>query len=79
MSKVEEIEAAIRSLSPDQRQELVKDLPSILPELDGDAAWDRILEDARARPALSVLADRIEADSNHNPQAYPSIRESDFD
>lgn len=38
MSTVQEIEEAIRSLSPVDRSRLVSDLPAILPELDGDAA-----------------------------------------
>jgi hypothetical protein len=43
MSKVEQIEEAIRSLPPEEREQLVRDLPSILPELDGDAEWVDVL------------------------------------
>ena len=64
MSTVQEIEAAIRSLAPAQREELVKDLPGLLPELDGDAAWDRITRDARPRPAFSALLNEVQADWN---------------
>ena len=58
MSTVQEIEAAIRNLSAAEREELISDLPKLLPELDGDAAWERLIRDARPRPALSALLDK---------------------
>ena len=61
MSTVQEIEAAIQSLPPEEREKLIKALPSILPELDGDAEWERLISDPRPRPALSALGDEIEA------------------
>jgi hypothetical protein len=61
MSTVQEIEAAIQSLAPKEREKLIKDLPSILPELDGDAEWERLISDPRPRPALNELGDEIEA------------------
>ena len=79
MSTVKEIEAAIRALPPEEREKLVEDLPSILPELNGDAAWERILHDPRPRPALTALGDQIAAEVKANPQRFPEIRESDFD
>ena len=79
MNTIQEIEAAIRSLSPEERQKLAEDLPGLVPELDGDAAWERIIRDSRARPALSALVDRIEAEFQRNPDAFPEIKESDFD
>ena len=36
MSTAIEIEAAIKSLSSSERKKLVRDLPALLPELDGD-------------------------------------------
>ena len=46
----QEIEAAIRALPPQEREKLVEDLPAILPEMNGDAAWERIITDPRPRP-----------------------------
>jgi hypothetical protein len=57
MSTVEQIEAAIRSLPARERSRLVRNLPALFPELDGDTTWDRIIHDARPRPALSRLLD----------------------
>ncbi len=79
MSTAKEIEAAILALSPDERQKLVEDLPDILPELDGDAVWTRIIRDPRARPALSALGDEIEAQLKSDPNRFAEIKASDFD
>jgi hypothetical protein len=53
MGTANEIEVAIRALSPIEREKLIKDLPGLLPELDGDMAWNRIIGDARSRPELA--------------------------
>ena len=79
MSTVQEIEAAIRGLPPQERETLVRDLPAILPELNSDAHWDRIINDPRPRPALTALADEIEAQLKANPECFAEIRDSDFD
>jgi len=79
MSTVAEIEAAIRALPPSERERLAEDLPSILPELRGDIVWQRIINDERPRPALSALADRMEAQFKAQPGQFPEIRDSDFD
>lgn len=79
MSTVQEIESAIRSLSADDKQRLAQDLPALLPEVDGDAAWERIIHDARPRPTFSALVDRIEADFKKNPDAFPEIKDIDFE
>ena len=39
MNTVQEIESAIGKLGPVERSQLVRDLPRLLPELDGEAAW----------------------------------------
>ena len=44
MSTVAEIEAAIKALPSAERERLADDLPSILPELNGDAKWQRIIK-----------------------------------
>jgi hypothetical protein len=79
MSTVAEIEAAIKALPPTERERLAEDLPSILPELDGDARWQRIVNDARPRPALTALGDEIAAQFQKNPAAFSEMRDADFD
>jgi hypothetical protein len=79
MSTAHEIEAAIRMLSPVEREKLIKDLPVLLSELDGDMAWNRIIGDTRTRPGLTALLDQVEADYKKNPAAFPEIKDKDFD
>lgn len=78
MSTVQEIEAAIRSLAPAQRAELVKDLPGLLPELDGDAAWEQIVHDSRPRPGFTALLNEAQAEYQADPQRFPEIKDGDF-
>ena len=61
---------AIRSLPASERDRLVQDLPKLFPELDGDAAWERIIHDDRPRPALSHLLDAA-ADTRHPVAPVP--------
>jgi len=79
MSTVAEIEAAIKALPSTERERLADDLPSILPELNGDLKWQRIIHDARPRPALSALGDEITAQFEKNPAAFYELRDADFD
>jgi hypothetical protein len=79
MSTVAEIEAAIKALPSAERERLADDLPSILPELNGDAKWQRITNDARPRPALTALGDEIAAEFKKNPAAFSEVRDADFD
>ena len=79
MSTVQEIESAIRKLAPAERDQLVRDLPGILPELDGDVAWERLINDSRPRPALSAMVDTLDAEMGRNPNAFPEITNRDFD
>lgn len=79
MSTVKEIEAAIQALPQAERARLVAELPSILPELDGDGAWNRLLTDPRPRPALSQLGDEIETQLQADPESIPEIKARDFD
>jgi hypothetical protein len=79
MSTAHEIEAAIRTLSPAEREKLIKDLPVLLPELDGDLAWNRIIGDMRSRPVFTALLDQAEAEYKKNPTALPEIKDKDFD
>ena len=79
MSTVQEIEAAIRNLAPADRQKLIADLPALLPELDGDAAWERIIRDARPRPALSALLDEAQAEFQRDPTALAETSDTEFD
>jgi hypothetical protein len=73
MSTVAEIEAAIRALPLAERERLADDLPSILPELNGDAKWQRIITDERPRPALTALGDEIAAQLKVNPAAFREL------
>jgi len=79
MSTVAEIEAAIKALPPKERERLAKALPAILPELNGDFKWQRIIADSAPRPALTKLGDEIEAQVKANPDQFPEIKDSDFD
>jgi len=72
MSTVQEIEAAIQALAATEREKLLADLPGILPELNGDAMWERILSDPRPRPALTALGDEIAAQFKANPSRFPA-------
>ena len=77
MSTALEIEDAIRSLPQSERKKLAEDLPSILPELDGE--WHGIINDPRPRPALTALGDKIAAQMKSSPQSILEIRANDFD
>ncbi len=79
MSTVQEIEDAIRALPETERAKLVHVLPSLLPELNAEAEWSRIILDPRPRPALTALGNAIEAQLKANPEALPEIQDSDFD
>jgi len=79
MSTVAEIEAAIKALPPAERERLAENLPSILPELNGDLKWQRIINDAAPRPALSALGDEIAAQYKKNPAAFSEMHDEDFD
>ena len=70
MSTVAEIEAAILALPPKEREKLADDLPLILPELNGDAQWQRIITDERPRPELTALGDEIVAQLKKSPGAF---------
>ena len=78
MSTVAEIEAAIQALPRAERERLADDLPAILPELNGDAKWERIINDARPRPALTALGDGIAAQLKANPAAFREVQGGDF-
>jgi hypothetical protein len=78
MSTVAEIEAAIQALPPAERERLADDLPSLLPELNGDAKWQRLITDERPRPALTALGDEIAAQLKASPAAFREVRDGDF-
>jgi hypothetical protein len=78
MSTVAEIEAAIQALPPAERERLADDLPAILPELNGDAKWQRLITDERPRPALTALGDKIAAQLKAHPAAFRELRDGDF-
>ena len=74
-----EIKQAIQSLTITERAELIADLPNLLPELDGDAAWERIIRDERPRPALSALLDEAQAEFRRKPSGFRETSDAEFD
>ena len=79
MTSLQQIEEAIRILSPHDREKLIHDLPSLLPELKGDAAWSYILKDSMARPALVALLNETDSAYGEHPKAFPELKAGDFD
>jgi hypothetical protein len=79
VSTVQEIEAAIRKLSSSEREQLITDLPKLLPELNGDAAWEQLIRDDRPRAALSALLDSSEAQFRKAPKTFPETCDTEFD
>jgi hypothetical protein len=79
VSTVEEIAAAIRELPEAERARLAESLPTLVPELDGDARWEEIIRDPTPRPKLEKFLDDIDEAYRNDPEQFPIIRESDFD
>lgn len=79
MSTAQEIENAIRALSPSGRDKLLQHIPQIFPEFADDSEWERILRDERPRPALSEPLNRYEADLSAHPEKFPKVAEGDFE
>lgn len=79
MNSLEEVKRAISALSPEGRTELIKELPTLLPELEGDLAWRRIIDDPTRNPALSAFVDAVDAEYQRDPESFPEIKENDFD
>jgi hypothetical protein len=77
VSTAQEIENAIRSLSPVERDKLVQHIPQLFPEFAGDAEWERITRDDRPRPALTELLNRYEAELARDSHAFPKVAEGD--
>ena len=78
MSTVEQIENAIRALPAGERAQLMRDLPRLFPELDGDALWNRIIHDDRPRPALSRLLDEAAVAVGEDSAPYPETTDDEF-
>jgi hypothetical protein len=79
VSTVEEIAAAIRELPDAERARLAESLPTLVPELDGDARWEEIIRDPTPRPALTALGDKVEAAYRENPEQLTELTEEEFD
>jgi hypothetical protein len=73
MSTAQEILEAIRCLSSSERDKLLRDLPSNLPGLDGNAQWDRIIRDEAPRGALTELLNETEAEYAQDPDKFPPM------
>jgi hypothetical protein len=78
MSSLQEIELAIKGLSPGDRTKLLRDLPRLIPEREGDMAWQRILEDSTPSNSLSRLVDSVDAEMASDPEGFREIKDSDF-
>lgn len=76
---MEEITEAIRSLSDEERARLANALPSLVPELDGDARWEAIIRDPTPQPALTALGDAVDAAYRENPDQFTPLTEEEFD
>ena len=79
MSSLQEVELAISALSAEDRAKLVQNLPALIPEWQGELAWQRILHDPAPSPALSRFVDEVDAEFRRLPEAFPEITEADFD
>jgi hypothetical protein len=79
VGSLQEIELAISALSPEDQAKLVRDLPELLPGQMGDLVWQRILRDPTPSPALSALADAVDAEYRRNPESFPEIKDIDFE
>jgi hypothetical protein len=71
MATVEEIEHAIRALSPDERIRLAHALPALIPELDGDVLWEASARASAKRPSLSAALDELDALDAQGIIEYP--------
>ena len=78
MSTVQEIKSAIQNLTSTEREELIAELPKLLPELNGDLVWDRLIKDERLRPALSALLDEAEAAYRREPTVFRETSEAEL-
>jgi hypothetical protein len=78
MSTAREIEEAIRTLPAAERNILLQHIPALFPELAGDAEWQKIIQDERARPELSKLLDETEQLLRRDPNAFSRMKTSDF-
>lgn len=76
---MEEIEEAIRKLPDAERARLADLLPTLVPELDGDARWEAIIRDPTPRPKLTALLNEIDAAYRENPEQFPELTEEEFD
>ena len=66
MSTAQEIEQAIRSLPPPERDKLLHKIPDLFPELAGDIEWERIITDERPRATLTERVNETEAEFRAN-------------
>jgi hypothetical protein len=67
MSTAREVEEAIRTLPPSERDKLLRHIPALFPELAGGAEWERLIRDERPRPDLSGLLDETEQQLSRDP------------
>lgn len=79
MTTVEEIEHAIRALSPGERNRLANSLPALIPELDGDVLWEGIARASAKRPTLNAALDELDAQFARDPGQFRPMQSGDFE
>ena len=79
VSTVEEIAEAIRKLPDAERAQLAEALPKLVPELDGDALWEKINRDPTPQPKLTAYLDEIDARFRDHPEQFRELTDEEFD
>jgi len=54
-------------------------LPDIFPELNGDAEWERIVQDEKPRRALTEMLNETESGHARDPNKFPPMTAKNFD
>ena len=75
MKSLQEIEEAIVQLSPDARQQLVRDMPSLCPDAFPPDGWEAILRDSAPRPGVSSLLDQLDAEYQQKPENFLTLND----
>jgi hypothetical protein len=79
VNALQEVRLAIAALSAEDRCELVKELPVLFPEWEGDLSWQAIIHDPTPSPALSALVDEVDRQFQVAPESFPELTEAEFD
>ena len=58
---------------------MAESLPKLLPELDGDAEWERIINDPTPSPKLQNFLDEIDARFHADPSQFRELTDEEFE